>query len=84
LAFSIDVKKQAVRGYGGKVIESGNTLAEREEATNTTIQQTGGTFIHPSNDPLVIAGQGTAAIELLQAHPDLDAIFTPGIFSLAS
>ncbi|APG60292.1 pyridoxal-phosphate dependent enzyme [Christiangramia salexigens] len=72
-----EVKKAAVRTYGGKITECPSTLKDREDAANQIQQQTGATFIHPSNDTNVILGQGTAAIELLQEQPDLDFIITP-------
>jgi len=71
------VKKNAVKGYKGKIIESESTPKAREEMANKVRQETGATFIHPSNDDNVIHGQGTAAIELLEEHPKLDCIFTP-------
>ncbi|MBP2832973.1 pyridoxal-phosphate dependent enzyme [Aquimarina sp. U1-2] len=71
------VKKDAVKGYGGEVIECPPTLKEREETAFKIQIEKGATFIHPSNDLDVILGQGTAAIELLQDYPDLDYIFTP-------
>ncbi|HSI70055.1 MAG TPA: threonine/serine dehydratase [Gillisia sp.] len=71
------VKKDAVRGYGGQVTECTPTLAEREKAAQKIIDETGATFIHPSNDLDVIYGQGTAALELLEDHPDLDFVITP-------
>lgn len=71
------VKKEAVKGYGGKVTECTPTLEEREKAAENIIAETGATFIHPSNDLDVIYGQGTAAFELLQDHKDLDFVITP-------
>ena len=71
------VKVEAVKGYGGEVIMCPPTLKDREHYAQMVIEETGATFIHPSNDDLVILGQGTAAIELLEEQPDLDAIFTP-------
>jgi threonine dehydratase len=66
-----------VKGYGGNVIISGPTLKDREEVSQKVIMETGATFLHPSNDLNVIIGQGTAAYELLQDHPGLDAIIAP-------
>ncbi|MEG9328853.1 pyridoxal-phosphate dependent enzyme [Salinimicrobium catena] len=71
------VKKEAVKGYGGKITECPPTLAEREKAAQKIMEETGATFVHPSNDLDVIYGQGTAAIELLQEQPDLDLVVTP-------
>lgn len=71
------VKKEAVKSYGGEVTECPPTLDAREKAAEKIIQETGATFIHPSNDLEVIYGQGTAAVELLEDHPDLDFVVTP-------
>ena len=71
------VKVAAVRGYGGNVTICGPTLKDRENASQQIIEETGATFLHPSNDLHVIIGQGTAAYELLQEQPDLDAVMTP-------
>lgn len=71
------VKKDAVKGYGGEIIECPPTLEDREQTATKIQKEKGATFIHPSNDLDVILGQGTAAIELLQDHPDLAYVFTP-------
>lgn len=72
-----EVKKAAVRTYAGQITECPSTLKDREETANEIKQKTGATFLHPSNDLDVILGQGTAAIELLEEHPDLDLIICP-------
>ncbi|SDL85895.1 threonine dehydratase [Salinimicrobium catena] len=71
------VKKDAVKGYGGKITECPPTLPEREKAAQKIMERTGATFVHPSNDLDVIYGQGTAAIELLEEQPDLEVVVTP-------
>ncbi|WP_299549388.1 pyridoxal-phosphate dependent enzyme [Seonamhaeicola sp.] len=71
------VKKDAVLGYGGIIRECDSNTVAREAAADKIRQETGATFVHPSNDHDVIHGQGTAAIELLEDYPDLDYIFTP-------
>lgn len=71
------VKKDAVRAYGGEIIESESTPIAREEMADKIQQETGATFLHPSNQDEVIYGNATAAIELLQEHPDLDYILAP-------
>ncbi len=71
------VKKAAVEGYGGRVTLCEPNLAAREEAANKLVAETGATLIPPFDHPDVIAGQGTAALELLEEVPDLDAIITP-------
>jgi len=74
---SPQVKKDAVIGYGGAIIECEPTLKARENTAKEVEQKEGATFIHPSNNMDVILGQGTACIELLDEQPDLDYVFTP-------
>lgn len=71
------VKVAAVKEYGGQVTISGPTLNDREAATQQVIAKTGASFLHPSDQLEVILGQGTAAMELLEQEPDLEAIITP-------
>ncbi|MDT0645420.1 pyridoxal-phosphate dependent enzyme [Zunongwangia sp. F260] len=71
------VKKNAVKTYGGIITECPPSLKDREENAQRIMQETGASFLHPSNDTNVILGQGTAAIELLQEYPDLEVIVTP-------
>src|SRR5512142_2094807 len=71
------VKKAAVAGYGGQISYCEPTLEAREAALAKIVAETGATVIHPYNDERVIAGQGTAALELLEDVPDLDVILTP-------
>ena len=71
------VKKQAVIGYGGHVVECEPNLAAREKTANELVANTGGTLIPPFDHPDVIAGQGTAALEMLEEVPSLDAIIAP-------
>ncbi len=70
------VKKDAVIGYGGNIIECEPTLQAREKLVQQIVVDKGATFIHPSNDLDVILGQGTACKELLESQPDLDYVFT--------
>lgn len=72
-----EVKRNAVRVYGGEIIECASTLEARERISKQVIDETGATFIHPSNNLDVILGQSTAAQELLLEHPDLDVIISP-------
>lgn len=71
------VKKDAVAGYSGQITFCEPTLAARESTMEGIRQKTGATVIHPYNNEKVIAGQGTAAIELLEDVPDLDVIIVP-------
>jgi threonine dehydratase len=60
------VKVAAVRDYGARIIWAGDHPLDRERELEAILGETGAVFIHPSNDPRVIAGQGTAALELLE------------------
>jgi threonine dehydratase len=71
------VKKNAVAGYGGQITFCEPTLEARETTLEGIRRDTGATMIHPFNDERVIAGQGTAALELLEEVPGLDVIITP-------
>jgi len=71
------VKIKNVRDAGGKITFSSPRQEDRERVLKEVIAETGAAFIHPSNDPKVIAGQGTAALELLQEVPDLECLLTP-------
>ncbi|NUQ79089.1 MAG: pyridoxal-phosphate dependent enzyme [Polyangiaceae bacterium] len=71
------VKRDAVEGYGGRITWCEPTLAAREFALNKLVADTGAAFIHPYDDPRVIAGQGTAALELLEEFPNLDTVVVP-------
>jgi len=71
------VKKAAVLGYGAEVIESGPSLMEREAKILEVQAKTGAVLIPPFDDARVIAGQGTAALELLEDYPELDAVVAP-------
>jgi len=71
------VKKAAVAGYGGRIVYCAPTQAAREEMLARVVAETGAVFIHPYNDPRVMAGQGTAALELLQQAPGLEIVLAP-------
>jgi threonine dehydratase len=71
------VKKAAVLGYGGEVTPCEPTLQAREATQEQVVARTGATVVHPYDDAHVIAGQGTAALELLEDIPDLDVVLAP-------
>lgn len=71
------VKQRAVAGYGAQIVRCRPTLAAREESLAEVIARTGAAPVHPYDDESVIAGQGTAALELCQEVPDLDAVIAP-------
>jgi len=71
------VKKRAVAGYGGIVVECEPNESARDQTAARLVAETGGTFIPPYDHPDIIAGQATAALELLEDAPDLDAVVAP-------
>jgi len=71
------VKKAAVLAYGGQISECEPTLAARESTAQELLRRTGAQMIHPYDNRNVIAGQGTAAMELLEEVADLDFILAP-------
>lgn len=70
-------KKRAVENYGGQITECEPNVASREATSEAVQKRTGAHLVHPYNDARVVAGQGTAALELLEEIPDLDVIVTP-------
>lgn len=71
------VKKAAVASYGATIIECEPTLSAREAAAAKVLAETHGTLVHPFDDCRVVAGQGTAVLELLEDQPDLDLVLAP-------
>ncbi len=71
------IKKNAVEAYGAEVIYCAPSLEAREEMLKDLVEKTSARFIHPFNQPAVIAGQGTTAIELLDQTDQLDYIIVP-------
>lgn len=71
------VKKNGVMTYEGEIIECESTPQAREATAERIRQEKGASFLHPSNQDEVIYGNSTAAMELLEDHPDLDVILTP-------
>lgn len=74
---SPEVKKKAVKGYGGIITECEPTLEARERTAAHIQQEKGATFIHPFNDFNVILGNASAGKEILEEHPELDYIIVP-------
>lgn len=72
-----EIKKKGVKGYGGEIFECEPTLASRESTLIEVIKKTGAVEIHPFNNYDVIAGQATAAKELIEEIPGLDFIIAP-------
>ncbi|MGH8802741.1 MAG: pyridoxal-phosphate dependent enzyme, partial [Casimicrobiaceae bacterium] len=71
------VKQANVRRFGARIHLCAPTVAARETACAEVARESGATLIHPFDDPRVIAGQGTAALELVEDAPDLDAVIAP-------
>ena len=72
-----DIKKKAVKEYGGEIIECKPTQAAREETLEKVVEETGATFIPPYDHLDVIEGQATCALEFLEDNPDLDVLMAP-------
>jgi threonine dehydratase len=70
-------KRAAVSRYGAEITWCAPTLAARESTVQKVIAATGATLIHPYDDLLVMAGQATAAVEFLEAAPDIDVLLVP-------
>lgn len=82
------VKRAAVLGYGAEVVECEPTLAARESTLAEVAERTGATFVHPYEDRRVVAGQASAAAEILEDDPAVDTIVVPvgggGLFAGSS
>lgn len=70
-------KMRAVESYGGNITQCEPNMASREETCAEVMRKTGAHLVHPYDDARVIAGQGTAALELLEEVGDLDVVMTP-------
>ncbi len=70
-------KKDAVIGYGGQIVECEPSTSSREATFAEVVKETGAEFVHPYNDPRVIAGQGTCSRELIEQVENLDAVIAP-------
>jgi len=70
-------KKDAVRGYGGKVVECEPSTSSREAVFAEVVAETGAEFVHPYNDPRVIAGRATCSKELIEQVDGLDVVIAP-------
>jgi threonine dehydratase len=74
---SSSVKIEATRGYGGQVVLCEPTLESRESTAKALIDEHGYVMVHPYNDERIIAGAGTAALELIQEVGELDYVLAP-------
>ncbi|MCK5240117.1 MAG: threonine/serine dehydratase [Candidatus Thorarchaeota archaeon] len=71
------VKVNATRGYGANIVFCENNVNSRVETANNLVDEHGYTLVHPYNDERIIAGAGTAALELLEDYGPLDSIIAP-------
>jgi threonine dehydratase len=71
------VKVHATKAYGAEVVLDGETIADAQLRAEALARERGLTFVHPYDDPKVIAGQGTIALEMLEDDPELDLIVIP-------
>ena len=72
-----EAKKAAVRGYGGRIVECEPSTSSREATFAHVVAETGADFVHPYNDPRVIAGQATCSLELMEQVEGLDTVVAP-------
>ncbi|KAK2537472.1 Srr [Columba guinea] len=70
-------KQDAIRSYGATLVPCEPSDASRAETAACVIQRTGGVLVHPNQDPVVIAGQGTIALEVLEQAPEVNAVVVP-------
>jgi threonine dehydratase len=70
-------KVAATRGYGAEIVTYERGREDRAEVARRVAQERGGTIVPPFDDPAIVAGQGTVALELLEELPDLDVIVAP-------
>ena len=75
--FTPNVKVMQTQAFGAKVILQGETFDEAEAHARSLARENGPLLIHPYDDPRVIAGQGTVALEMLAAFPDLEVLVAP-------
>jgi len=71
------VKVEHTRAHGAEVVLHGDTLIEASEHAHSIMRARGLTFVHPYDDVAVMAGQGTIALEMLAAHPQLEMLVVP-------
>lgn len=74
---AVQEKVNAILEYGGEVVKYGKYHVDREAKAREIASNTGGTLVHPFNDPEIIAGQGTCGLEIAEQLPDLDTVIVP-------
>lgn len=75
--FTPPLKVLATKGYGANVVLTGDSFDDAAIASQEYIKEHNATYIHPFNDPLIIAGQGTIGLEILEQQSDVDAVIVP-------
>jgi threonine dehydratase len=73
----VQEKADAIAEYGAQVLKFGKYHNEREEKALQMVKETGAAFIHPFNDPAIIAGQGTCGLEIAEQLADIDSVIVP-------
>src|SRR3954451_23504570 len=71
------VKIEATKAYGAEVVLEGESISDAQARAQAIAQERGLIWVHPYDDPLVIAGQGTIALEMLEEAPDLSVLVIP-------
>jgi threonine dehydratase len=71
------VKVKHTMGHGARVIQQGATLTDSDRLAHEIADKEGLVFVHPYDDDMIIAGQGTIAIEMLEEFPDIDTLIVP-------
>jgi threonine dehydratase len=75
--FTPPLKVLATKGYGANVVLTGESFDDSFLASQEYTKQHDASYIHPFNDPLIIAGQGTIGLEIYEQQPDVDAVIVP-------
>jgi threonine dehydratase len=75
--FTPNVKVEHTRGFGAEVLLNGDDLQEASQSAHAIARERGLTFVHPYDDEEIISGQGTIALEMLAAWPDLEVLVIP-------
>ena len=70
-------KLSVIEEFGGRAVRFGKSHKEREEKVREIVSETGAVFVHPFNDPDVIAGNGTCGLEIVEQLPDVDSVIVP-------
>ena len=74
---AVEAKVDATRALGAEVVRCGPNLSDREDTTRQLADSHGYVLVHPFDDPLIMAGQGTAGLEVMEALPDVRAVLSP-------